>query len=423
MARMLIVFVLVATGVNAHAISRNGRNFLGTNMRPDVVAHTLMNVEEEWRAQAAIFSQCNSTGSDGAGIVNCQDAPNSFGKSCGTVVSAIVQGSDGDRNVAKEYMSDVCSQASVTGWHKQHCQSLTQAVGTLMSADSYSNRNAFDSMKVCTGFWADFVKEEQKRLEEERLEREAAEKKAAEEEKLAKEAADKKAQEEAAEQARKAAEESKAEEARKELERIAQQKAEAEAKAKEAADRLAQKKAEAEAMAKAAQQKIEEAKEAEKEHKEALEHLTGKTNTTVETDAPKQAETEKKIAAQVPVVVPQVDNKTVGNVNQTVVTNATPVVVNQTAEAMAKAAQQKIDEAKQAEMEHKEAVAHLTEKSNTTVETAKQAETEPKTDAQAAVVPEVNGNKTAEVVNKTVAINATAAIVVNQTAESNKTSA
>jgi len=337
MSRMLFAFALVTASVNAHALSRDGRNFLGTNMRPDVVANTLMNVEEEWRAQAAIFSQCNSTGSDGAGIVHCQDAPNSFGKSCGTVVSAIVQGSDGDRNVAKEYMSDVCSQASVTGWHKQHCLSLAQAVSTLMSADSYSNRNGFDSTKVCTGFWADFVQEEQKRLEEERLEREAAEKKAAEEEKIAKEAAEKRAQEEAAEQVRKAAEEAKAEEARKEVERVAQQKAEAEAKAKEAGDRLAQKKAEA--------------------------------------------------------------------------------------EAMAKAAQQKIDEAKQAEMEHKEAVAHLTEKSNTTVETAKQAETEPKTDAQAAVVPEVNGNKTAEVANKTVAINATAAIVVNQTAESNKTSA
>lgn len=334
---MLFAFALVTASVNAHALSRDGRNFLGTNMRPDVVANTLMSVEEEWRAQAAIFSQCNSTGSDGAGIVHCQDAPNSFGKSCGTVVSAIVQGSDGDRNVAKEYMSDVCSQASVTGWHKQHCLSLAQAVSTLMSADSYSNRNGFDSTKVCTGFWADFVQEEQKRLEEERLEREAAEKKAAEEEKIAKEAAEKRAQEEAAEQVRKAAEEAKAEEARKEVERVAQQKAEAEAKAKEAGDRLAQKKAEA--------------------------------------------------------------------------------------EAMAKAAQQKIDEAKQAEMEHKEAVAHLTEKSNTTVETAKQAETEPKTDAQAAVVPEVNGNKTAEVANKTVAINATAAIVVNQTAESNKTSA
>jgi hypothetical protein len=340
MARMVLAFALVIASVNAHALVRDGRTFLGTNMRPDVVANTLMSVEEEWRAQAGIFSQCNSTGSDGAGIVDCQDAPNSFEKSCGTVVSAIVQGSDGDKNVAKEYMSDVCSQASVTGWHKKHCLSLAQAVSTLMSADSYSNRNGFDSMKVCTGFWADFVQEEQKRLEEERLEREAAEKKAAEEDKLTKEAAEKRAQEEAAEQARKAAEEAKAEEARKEVERVAQQKAEAEAKAKDAADRLAQKKAEA--------------------------------------------------------------------------------------EAMAKAAQQKIDEAKQAEMEHEEAVAHLTEKSNTTVEidTRKQAETDSKTDAQApAVVPQVNGNKTAEVANKTVATNATAAIVVNQTAESNKTSA
>jgi hypothetical protein len=330
----VILALLAATSVNAHAVARNGRTFLGTSMQPDVVANTLMNVEEEWRAQAAIFSQCNATGSDGVGIVNCQDAPNSFGKSCGTVVGAIVQGSDGDRNVAKEYMSDVCGQASVTGWHKQHCLSLAQAVGNLMSADTYSNRNSFDSMKVCTGFWAEFVKEEQKRLEEERLEREAAEKKAAEEEKLAKEAAEKKAQEEAAEQARKAAEEAKAEEARKEIERANQQKAEAEAKAKEAADRLAQKKAEAEAMAKAAQQKSDEAKEAEKAHQEAIAHLGDNATATVETGAPKKAETEQKTDAKAPAAVPEVSNTSVDVVNKTLASNATAVVsTNQTSES------------------------------------------------------------------------------------------
>jgi hypothetical protein len=300
-------------------------------MQPEVVAKTLINVEEEWRAQAAIFSQCNSTGSMESGaIVDCQDAPNSFGKSCGTVVAAIVQGSDGNNGVAKEYLSAVCGQSVMLGWHQQHCLNLAQAVQGAMSADAYQNRNNFNSKKVCGTYWSEFVTEEQKRLAAEKAEREAAEKKAEEEEKAAKEAAEKKAQEEAAERARKAEEEAKIEAERKKVEDAAKQKAEAEAKAKEAADRLAQKKAEAEAMAKAAQEKIDEARRAEQEHAEAMEKMKASQNST-ETGAVNQSSVHESEQEQVKSDAKPAASSPSEAINNTVVAvNATVAAVQAT---------------------------------------------------------------------------------------------
>merc|ERR1719263_619740 len=135
-------------------------------------------------------------------------------------------------------MADVCSQKAITGWHQHQCLGLSHALGRALSADAYLNRNSFDSKKLCTDFWATFLEEEQKRLSEEKAQREAAEKKAAEEEKVAREAAEKKAAEEAAEEARKAEEKRKAEEARELVEQAAKQKEEASAQAKAAAENL-----------------------------------------------------------------------------------------------------------------------------------------------------------------------------------------
>merc|ERR1719473_271866 len=115
--RLSLVLALAAALPASSVLTFGGhaRSFLGNGMQPEVVARTLSHVEEEWKAQAAVFAECNSTsGLEGATIVNCNDAPASFGKSCGTVVSAIVQGSGGDRDVAKEYMVDVCSQRIIS---------------------------------------------------------------------------------------------------------------------------------------------------------------------------------------------------------------------------------------------------------------------------------------------------------------------
>jgi hypothetical protein len=224
-------------------------------MQPDLVAHTLRNVEEEWKAQAAVFADCSSTSADGNSLVHCSDAPTSFGKSCDLVVGAVVQGSNGDKKVTQEYMTDVCGQSAIKGWHQQKCHSLAAAIGNAMSADSYQNRYNFNSKKVCSGIWAEELKEEQARIAQEKAAREVEDKKAAEEEKAAKEAAEKQAAEDAA---------------RKKIEDAAREKEEAAAKAKEAASLVKQKKAEAVAVAKAAEEKMAEAAQAQKEHELAV---------------------------------------------------------------------------------------------------------------------------------------------------------
>lgn len=267
----MVLLSFGASSVHAAAHHRSARAFLAADgkMRPELVAKTLASVEDEWKAQAALFADCNLT--QGASLVNCKEAPGSFAKSCGTVVTAVVQGSSGDRDVAKEYMEAVCGQSVISGWHKLRCSNLAAAIDRAMTADDYSNRETLDSTHLCTGFWSTFLDEEQKRAAEEQAERAAQEKKAAEEAaaaaKKAEEEAKKKADAEAEEEKRRVEEQEKLEQ-EAEVKRSAE---EAKKKAAEAAAQAAQKKAEAEAVAKAAQEKLAEAAKAEEEHKKLQE--------------------------------------------------------------------------------------------------------------------------------------------------------
>mmetsp|Transcript_138291 Transcript_138291/g.240661 ORF Transcript_138291/g.240661 Transcript_138291/m.240661 type:complete len:340 (-) Transcript_138291:40-1059(-) len=295
MTRLALALILSAagalTGASAHAAARGlrSRSFLGNGMQPEVVARTLASVEEEWKAQAGVFVECNATGNDGDSIVNCGDAPKSFAKSCSTVVLAVVQGSGGDRDVTKEYMGDVCTQVALNSWHKEGCLNLATALDTAMTADSYENRINFDTSALCSKFWARFLEGEKKRLAEEQAQREEQERKAAE---AAAEAA-KKAQEEAAAAAKKAQEEAAAKAEQQKKDEESRRAAEAKAAADEAAKILEkkkaeveEKKAEAEAVAEAAKKKMAEAEAAEKEHKE-LEAKVSVTKVTTQPPAAK----------------------------------------------------------------------------------------------------------------------------------------
>lgn len=259
-----LVLTALAASAGASAIfGRKSQAFLESAMQPEIVARTLSRVEDEWKAQAAVFAECSSTvGLPGASIVNCNDAPTSFGKSCSTVVSAIIQGSGGDKDVTKEYMDDVCSQHEISGWHQKQCHTLAIAVRGAMSADKYQNRMSFNTEKLCTGFWSSFLHAEQERTAKENAEREAAEKKAADEvaEKERVHLEDLKKQEER----------KKVEEAERKKHEVAAEAAEAKAKAAEAAAKVAEKKAEAKVSAEAAKQKMVEAEAAALEHKNAV---------------------------------------------------------------------------------------------------------------------------------------------------------
>merc|ERR1740130_1555232 len=171
-------------------------------------------------------------------------APATFGKSCATVVSAVVQGSGGDRNVAKEDMNNVCDQKALAGWHKLRCTDLSSAiVDHAMSADSYANRQSLNSDKLCSNFWGKFVDAERKREAQEAMEKAFRDKEDVEVAAIVKKKADLEA----------AAAKVKAE---------AEAKVAAEKKVKE----VAEKGAEAEKVAQQAKEKMAESAEAEKEH-------------------------------------------------------------------------------------------------------------------------------------------------------------
>jgi len=262
MARNIAVLILATVAAStAHAAMLHGgsSSFLTNEerMRPDVVANTLVKVEEDWRKEAAA-----STGA--------KEAPSSFAKSCSTVVTAVIQGSGGDRDVAREYMGKVCSQKVLAGWHALRCTALADKITEhAMLADNYANRQNLNPMKVCSPFWSVFLETERNREAEEAKERAEKDKIRAEEEAKAVAAAAE-AKKKADAQAKLEAEVHAKEEAKRSQEekemKAKQEAADAKARAAEAAARLAEKKAEAEKMQKEAQKKVEEAQEAEKEH-------------------------------------------------------------------------------------------------------------------------------------------------------------
>mmetsp|Transcript_111180 Transcript_111180/g.325213 ORF Transcript_111180/g.325213 Transcript_111180/m.325213 type:complete len:347 (+) Transcript_111180:50-1090(+) len=257
-----------------------GRQFLagGSDLRPDLAAGLLASLEDEWKSQAAAFVACNGT--EGS---PCETSSTAFTASCSKVVSAVVKGSSGNRATVADYMGEVCGEATLQGWKRDHCHGFKQALMSFMSADDYSNRENLDVAGLCSGLWQGFSKEELAlhKLELERQEkaREEAAKKAAEEAaaekkrqeeaaKFAAEEAKKRAEEEArrkAEEARQKAEEEKrhAEEKRRmEEEEVARQAQEAKRQAEEAAARLEAKREEAAREAEEARRKLEVAQAA-----------------------------------------------------------------------------------------------------------------------------------------------------------------
>jgi len=277
------VFATVVGLSSASAVVE--RNALENGMQPDVVAKTLSAVQGEWKAQIAIFADCDISSDSASPVVNCKHAKSSFEKSCSTISNAIVQGSGGDKDVMKEYMGDVCKQNAMTGWHKVQCDAVSSLIGKSMSADKYQNRMSFNSAKLCNGLWSNLLTERQQEAAKEKAEKEAAQKKADEE------AAVEEKQRQEAEKKRQ--ERKKAEQAEREKQEVAVKAAEAKAKAAEAAAEAAEKKAQAKAVAKAEAEKLA-AEKAAAEKAAAVKAAAEKAKK--EADA--KAEAEKAAAAK-----------------------------------------------------------------------------------------------------------------------------
>lgn len=219
----MVLILAAAAGLLADARGA-GRGFLSlqTDMQPQVVATTLVRVEDQWRSQVTDFVECNMTSSPGA----CSDNPWQFRKSCSKIVDAVLQSSNGDRGVVQEYMTAVCGEDQLKGWRSDFCRVFANTVSAAMTEDAYANREELDATGVCRQLWHGLADEESVRVQKERAEREAAEREAAEQQRLA-----------AADKAAKAAEAAAAAERQRAAQRAAQEAAEAKRKAEEAVKR------------------------------------------------------------------------------------------------------------------------------------------------------------------------------------------
>lgn len=140
------------------------RQFLSAKLQPEATARALVPVEDEWSKQAQLYAECveeqekmNSTDS----VAACEAAPQAFGRSCDTVVKAVVQGSSGDQDAVHQYLDEVCGQPALSGWKKGYCNWFAQEINKAMTSDSYTNRESMKIGKLCQSFWQRMLQEDQ----------------------------------------------------------------------------------------------------------------------------------------------------------------------------------------------------------------------------------------------------------------------
>lgn len=176
------------------------RGKVQSDMRPEVVSQLLSKVEKSW-IQGQVMVLRNIT--DDASSYKSMEG------SCLKISSAIVAGSEGEKDRVVEYMQDVCGQAGSSGM----CTEFASGVEGVMTDDESFNRDALDLKPFCKKFWDRTVSAaalaEKQKLDAEEAKKEEEQKK----------------QEELEETARKAAEEAAAAKAKEEVKEAEEAKA------------------------------------------------------------------------------------------------------------------------------------------------------------------------------------------------------
>merc|ERR1719235_382555 len=118
---MNVIFVLPLILPATAMLRGTGDQTLVSDMRPDVVRKLLSNVEQKWiHTRAMVLSN----------VTNDDDAFQEMQTSCGKISTAIVAGSEGQRDRVIEYMQDVCTDG--TGL----CSSFASGIAAMMTDDS-----------------------------------------------------------------------------------------------------------------------------------------------------------------------------------------------------------------------------------------------------------------------------------------------
>lgn len=152
----------------------HSRGFLANSgrLQPEVVAHTLAQLEDTWTAEADAFLECTSTGD--IDREECARAPEAFKVSCKKVVGAVMQASSGERTEVQEYMSDICGNQELGKSKQERCNLFSSALLSSMSDDTYTNREHFNGTPVCTELFQDIAETERARTEAMKLPRAVA---------------------------------------------------------------------------------------------------------------------------------------------------------------------------------------------------------------------------------------------------------
>jgi len=254
--RAVLLTLVVAGPASASRLIASSKahasgSFLRASMRPEIVARSLAKVEDEWKSQFRLYVECNATASSRADAEKCDAAPRAFERACGTIVSAVVQASNGDHRVVREYMDDICSEPELKGWRAGRCQLLATSVLAGMTEDNYDNREHLNAAPLCQSFWARFSSEEHDLIRKEAAEREAEEKRL---------------EEEHAQEAKAVADQALEEEKKRQEEHAQEAKAVADQALEEEKKRQEEEEAQAEQRA----AELEEAKEAARRQQEAV---------------------------------------------------------------------------------------------------------------------------------------------------------
>eukprot|EP00929_Paragymnodinium_shiwhaense_P088111 TRINITY_DN4831_c0_g1_i1.p1 TRINITY_DN4831_c0_g1~~TRINITY_DN4831_c0_g1_i1.p1 ORF type:complete len:275 (-),score=108.48 TRINITY_DN4831_c0_g1_i1:128-952(-) len=177
MSRVAGLAGLAGCLVTADALSLSNiglRQTFGANLRPDAAAAALAPVEDEWEQQVTMYTNCvaEQQADSKAEEAACEAAPQAFGRSCDTVVKAVVHGSSGDKEAVQNYLGEVCGQSTLAGWKQGYCQWFQATVTEAMSLNSYSNRESLKIGELCHTFWQRILKEgEAQRLHEKTVEK------------------------------------------------------------------------------------------------------------------------------------------------------------------------------------------------------------------------------------------------------------
>jgi len=129
----------------------NNVKFLDS-LQPGNVAQTLVEVEKEWQEQVASFVACGS--SDSA----CLGASRAFEKSCTEVLNSVVKGSSGDKDVVRDYWTDVCGDIVNDEEHKNQCEMLGSVMDSGMSPSPALNRLSFGALDTCQEIFSRLVR-------------------------------------------------------------------------------------------------------------------------------------------------------------------------------------------------------------------------------------------------------------------------